>query len=254
MIITEAQARKVLETVDAGLVRGLGAPVPGRMCVMAAISYALGLSHGDDPESYVDFVVRAGDIALNDAAWSSPEARARGMRREAVAKLGSAGTIDSVRYAQLLCERTIREIVPIALRGMTWLSPGHVLEQAALRCEGDGNKKSAEIAVAAVRAAANGANQLGAAYAVDAAHAATDGIGAVYAAAASDCEFPVVYAAAAAYAAADAARIVASGAARGTFAVTSSNAVLTHMADIMVRCLQDVGSPGCQWLHLAEAA
>jgi len=31
--ITEAIARKVVETVDAGLVSGVGNPIPGQMCV-----------------------------------------------------------------------------------------------------------------------------------------------------------------------------------------------------------------------------
>lgn len=42
-------ARKVLATVDAGLVSGLGKPIPGKMCVEAAVNYALGRPHGDDP-------------------------------------------------------------------------------------------------------------------------------------------------------------------------------------------------------------
>jgi hypothetical protein len=45
--ITEQVARRVIEVVDAGLVRGVGDPVPGQMCVEAAINYAMGLPHGD---------------------------------------------------------------------------------------------------------------------------------------------------------------------------------------------------------------
>ena len=41
-------AKKVLATVDAGLVQGLGSPVPGQMCVEAALNYALGREHSDN--------------------------------------------------------------------------------------------------------------------------------------------------------------------------------------------------------------
>ncbi len=37
------KARKLLEVVDAGLCSGLGEPIPGQMCVEAAICFALGL-------------------------------------------------------------------------------------------------------------------------------------------------------------------------------------------------------------------
>ena len=47
--ITIEQARRVLEIVDAGLIKGLGVAEPGKMCVEAAICYALGLPHGDNP-------------------------------------------------------------------------------------------------------------------------------------------------------------------------------------------------------------
>ena len=49
MEITQEIAAKVLEIVDAGLVGGVGKPVPGQMCVEAAVCYAMGLPHGDEP-------------------------------------------------------------------------------------------------------------------------------------------------------------------------------------------------------------
>lgn len=49
-IVTREIAAKVRDTIDAGLVQGLGEPIPGQMCVEAAVCYALGLPHGDDPE------------------------------------------------------------------------------------------------------------------------------------------------------------------------------------------------------------
>ena len=47
--ITHAVARKVLNTVDAGLVLGVGKPILGQMCIEAAVCFALGEPHGDEP-------------------------------------------------------------------------------------------------------------------------------------------------------------------------------------------------------------
>ena len=41
MELSREVALKVLQTVDAGLVRGVGKPVPGQMCVEAAVCFAL---------------------------------------------------------------------------------------------------------------------------------------------------------------------------------------------------------------------
>jgi len=86
--ITQKIAKKVLETVDAGLLRGIGEPEPGRMCVEAAVCYALGLPHGDHPPC-VSTLLRDIKIILNDQKWSSDKARAKGLRRLALAQLGS---------------------------------------------------------------------------------------------------------------------------------------------------------------------
>lgn len=87
VVPTEAIARKVLETVDAGLVKGLGLPIPGKMCVEAAVNYAFGLPHGDSP-SCVGAAVRAFKIRLNDSAWPTDKDRTEGMRKLAIAQLG----------------------------------------------------------------------------------------------------------------------------------------------------------------------
>ena len=82
--ITKTLAKKVRKIVDAGLVLGPGTPEPGKMCVEAAVCYALGEPHSDRP-TCVHPAVRSFNITLNDAVWSSPQARAQGMRRAAVA-------------------------------------------------------------------------------------------------------------------------------------------------------------------------
>jgi hypothetical protein len=102
--LNEDIARKVLTAVDAGLVRGLGTQAPGKMCVEAAVCYAMGLPHGDEP-TCVSPALRKFKIGLNDAYWSSDSARARGMRRLAIAQLGSAGALDDIRFVTLLAAK-----------------------------------------------------------------------------------------------------------------------------------------------------
>ena len=58
------------------------------MCVEAAVCYAYDLPHSDKPPC-VGNAVREFKIRLNDCNWSSSKARARGMRRIAIAQLGS---------------------------------------------------------------------------------------------------------------------------------------------------------------------
>ena len=112
--LTKEIAVKVLQTVDCGLSSGLGNPKPGEMCIEAAVSFALGEGHNDNP-SCVGSAVRAFKIRLNDATWSSNLARAAGMREIAIAQLGS-DTIDQVEFAKLIALRTITTILPAALR------------------------------------------------------------------------------------------------------------------------------------------
>ena len=200
---TKAHAAKVLELVNAGLVSGMGEPTPGKMCVEAAVCYALGEPHGDKP-SCVGEAVRRFKIGLNDARWSSNEARTEGMREIAIAQLGS-DTIDQAEFSRRLVLRTIRTFVPIALRAIVKFFPDHAeaLELAAKACEVAGD-------MAAARLAANGAKALTQKVRSAAAYAAAD---AAAAAAAAAADAATDAAAAAAYAAADAAAYAYAGAA-----------------------------------------
>src|SRR5690348_10879298 len=113
--ITPEVARRVLEVVDCGLVRGVGVAEPGKMCVEAAVCYALNLPHGDNPQC-VSPALRSLKIRLNDSSWSSDQARARGLRRLAVAQLGSAGVLDDREFTKRVAALAIRTCVPAALR------------------------------------------------------------------------------------------------------------------------------------------
>ena len=148
-------AKKVLSIVDAGLSSGLGKQKPGEMCVEAAVCYALGLPHGDDPKC-VSPALRSLKIALNDKNWSSKAARAKGMRRLSIIQLGTMGELDDKKFVAAVAEMTIRAFVPIALRAAASMkgNAAHkdALEVAAKRCEDEGTKAAADAAVEALSA------------------------------------------------------------------------------------------------------
>jgi hypothetical protein len=217
MEITREIAVKVRDVVAAGLVSGMGEQKPGEMCVEAAVCYALGLPHGDDP-GCVSQPLRQLKIRLNDSRWSSPKARADGLRRLALAQLGSAGTLDGTEFVRRIVEMTIRKAVPVGLRAAVRRIPEHAkaLEAAAVRCEQEGTRDAADAAYAAAAAYAADAAAYAAANAANAAADAAD---------------------AAAYAAANAA---------------AADRVLADYAEWVVQILIDMKAPGCQWLDLVE--
>lgn len=131
----EAIARKVLALVDQGLVRGLGVQEPGKMCVEAAVCAAYGLLHSDTPPC-VGSAVRSYKIRLNDASWSSDIVRAQGLRRLAIAQLGS-DEIDQVAFAEGVVFEGIKQILPKILRARAEKCPEYTtgLELAAAACE-----------------------------------------------------------------------------------------------------------------------
>lgn len=139
-MINESLARKVLETVDAGLCRGLGQPVPGHMCVEAAVCFAMGLPHSDEP-TCVSGALRSFKIKLNDAPWSSNESRAKGMRRLAIAQLGTAGALDDIAFAR-----------SVALLAKKW-GTSAAAEAAARAAAAEAAEAAAEAADAAPYAA-----------------------------------------------------------------------------------------------------
>ena len=149
--ITQEIALKVLSVVDAGLTHGQGEPKPGHMCVEAAVCYAMGLPHGDDPEC-VSRALRSLKIRLNDSNWSSDQARAKGLRRLAVAQLGSRDALDDQEFVRRVVELAIRKSVPAALRSAASCHPNpkHQAEliAAAERCEAEPTRSNAQTAAA----------------------------------------------------------------------------------------------------------
>src|SRR5690348_11285060 len=88
----------MLLVIDQGLVSGIGIPEPGKMCVEAAICYALDLPHGDNPKCVAN-AVRQLKISLNDKLWSTPAARAKGLRKLAILQLNTKNNIDEVEFS-----------------------------------------------------------------------------------------------------------------------------------------------------------
>ena len=264
MDVTRDTAVKVLEVVDAGLVRGVGDPEPGKMCVEAAVCYAMGLPHGDNPEC-VSPALRALKIQLNDKEWSSNQARAKGLRRLAIAQLGSRGALDEKEFLARVVEMTIRKIVPRALRSAA-SAKGNAehaekLEAAAVRCEAEGTKAAAYAANAAAYAAYADANAAdAAAYAVNAAAYAAAYAAANAAAYAANAAAYAAYAAA--YAAANAAVNAAFAAAYADAADAANDAAkkkardeaLAFFAEEVVQILIAMKAPGTAWLDLTEVA
>jgi hypothetical protein len=113
--ITLEVAQRVLEVIDAGLSKGLGDRIPGQMCVEAAVCYALGLPHGDEPDC-VDTALRGLKIRLNDGPWSSNMARAKGLRRLGLAQLDSLSHLDTKEFTNRVVLYAVNTTLPRTLR------------------------------------------------------------------------------------------------------------------------------------------
>src|SRR6267142_5094661 len=148
MEITQNHITSIHNLLDQGLVKGLGEPKPGKMCVEAAICYALGLPHGDDP-GCVAASLRKLKIGINDSAWSSNKARAEGMRRLAIAQLGSKDALNESEFMTRVARLTIQLIVPSALRSAARLLTGEhptKLLALALKCEREPTEENSRAA------------------------------------------------------------------------------------------------------------
>jgi hypothetical protein len=254
--ITREIATKVRDVIDAGLVNGVGVAEPGKMCVEAAVCYALGLPHGDDP-GCVSAPLRRLKIKLNDSSWSSDQVRTKGLRRLGVAQLGSKGVLNDAEFVKRVVEMTIRRSVPVALRSAAKVNPKHAdrLEAAAVRCEREGTREAALAARTAAAAAAAYAAYAAAAYAAydAAAYAAAAAADAAYDAAAYAAAAAAAYAA---YAAARDKSLAArdkSLAARDKSLAARDKSLATY-AEWVVEILIDMKAPGCEWLDLVPLA
>src|SRR5215469_4358722 len=151
--ISDFNVAKYTTILDRGLSQGMGKQ-GSQVCIEAAICEALNLPHGDDP-GCVAQSVRFFKITLNDASWSSPAARAAGLRGLGLAQLGSLGVVSDEEFTKRLAEKTIRVLIPKLFRQVFPNNPSCLA--AAERCENEGTQEAAEAARAAARAAAEAA-------------------------------------------------------------------------------------------------
>jgi len=140
MKITKKLVKEIDRLLSFGLVRGLGKPKPGKMCVEALICKVLGEEHSDSP-SCVALAVKEFKIILNDACWSSNMARAEGIRDLAIAQLGSIN-IDTYKFNNIVAKETIKQLLP-RIAQLLKKNHGIDLSKAAARCKKEGSKKTA---------------------------------------------------------------------------------------------------------------
>jgi hypothetical protein len=144
--INELVCTRILGVVDYGLCKGLGEPVPGNMCVEAAINYAFSNEHSDDAHCESQYL-REFKISINDLDWSSNESRAKGLRRLAIASLGTDENFDGEEFknkqSRLLISKYFVNILKFAARRVRPEYKSSIL-RAALRCERYGTEQEAE--------------------------------------------------------------------------------------------------------------
>ena len=112
--MTPELVEEINNILSKGLTKGLGNPIPGQMCVEAAMCYILGEPHSDKP-SCVGEEVNKAKIVLNDCNWPSNEARAQGMKYLMVAQYGSIN-LDQEEFKLKLKLNSTKRILPFLIQ------------------------------------------------------------------------------------------------------------------------------------------
>lgn len=149
--VKDFDVKKFDEILSRGLSYGLQSG--DQVCIEAAICQTLGLGLSDDPKC-VASSVRQFKISLNDSIWSSPEARAKGLRNLGLAQLGSLGVVSDDEFVTKLSERMIRILIPTLFREVFSNPPNPECLEAAHKCEFEGTVDAAEAASDAADGAA----------------------------------------------------------------------------------------------------
>jgi hypothetical protein len=173
------------------LTQGSHVSVEDGLCLLEATAFLAGEPHSDHPVC-VSPVLAAFGRGLNDAPWSSNEARTQHLEPLIPLLIGTAGKTDEQAVAERLVRWSIRVAVPLALRASG-------LDAEAVKLESlSPTATMSELKVAAYAAAANYANAAYAAYAAYAANAAYAAYAAAAVVAAADAAYAAYAAAAAA--------------------------------------------------------
>jgi hypothetical protein len=207
------------------------------MCAEEAVAALAGLGHTDSP-ACASRVIAACMRRINDAGWSSDEARTAGLKRWLVPQIGTATDDAGLerRRAFAAADVAVREIAPRALDARGYAAQAAALR--ALRPIVDAETARATYAAAAYAATYAAARAADAAYyAAAAANAATAAAAAAYASGAA--ANAATAAAAAAYASGAAANAAtAAAAAADDAADAAADQVLTWAAErLMSRML-----------------
>lgn len=133
----ETLRKRVAEAIESGLFVGSRLPRPKEPNIANAICSALGerITHEPSVVAPVDIEFA---IALNDADWSSPRARAEGLLPLALAQLNTAGT-DRRAWIEAVRDGATRRLVPKAFWYASQIHPEkkhrRSLENVAKACE-----------------------------------------------------------------------------------------------------------------------
>jgi hypothetical protein len=104
MRISLEAINNLLGFLDAGLVSGAG-ELPGQHCVQQAVSMAVASIKTDSPWCVHQRIRQLG-IHLNDTpGWSSEQARSKGLRRFAVAEMGTEENFDIKDFNERLAQK-----------------------------------------------------------------------------------------------------------------------------------------------------
>lgn len=135
--------------IDHGFASGNHAADSGSYCALEACALARGLPMTDDPLTTLGVDIRP----LNDAPrWRDEHHRAKHLGPVTIALWDYRDWLPErrTRFAELIAEQTIRQILPIALRAAarTHRDPEHqtALRAAADRCVSDGTADAADAA------------------------------------------------------------------------------------------------------------
>ena len=178
MTLTLPKLKRLLKTRFKGILKSGQHPQDGEACVRELRACALELPWNDHPDGAEASPTDRACQVLNDANWSSDEARAKGCLPLALLTESDAAEGWVKAYAL----ETVRVIVPIALRAAASVNPSSAsrLEEAALACEAAKNSATARAADAASADAAHAAARAADAAYDDAAHAAARAADAAY--------------------------------------------------------------------------
>ena len=259
MNITKTFVKKVNTLLDTyGICAGLGKPIPGEMCIEALICYAKGAEHSDTP-TCVHHVIRTLVISLNDANWSSNQARAQGLKRLAIAQLGTVDNFDSELFSKRVALHAVSVLTPIALRVAAKIHPEekhkNELEKHAdilskiVSLDNAADAARAAVWAAWAAAAVDTADAAARAAAQAAAWAAVDTADAAARAAADEARAARAAAQAAAWAADTAPRAArAARAAADAARAADSNQILIDFAEFVTQVLIEMRTPGSKFL------